>query len=644
MDFFLFQKYGLNQNETNLSVIESALEKYRTEQDWDSKLKSKNDRIRSKAKDEHLRWTEDKEILSNDNKRNNYLEEYRTAVESIVEYILDNEDNENAFEEIAAIQGIDAETAKILYENNKDIFSNNNPDLDDVFELAFCINKIQNSYNALLSKVDENIKNKFFERNIDLSALYNALHLDKCYSGKDIEVKAQEVSLIAYELYNNQLFSSDIKNTIMDIFDPKSTKSDAIISFTNNVNLEKYLKAEKWILIKYIRNTCILMKKSGKISEQKIINIPKSDRRAFAKAMKAVFNVIIEVSSSGNENNDDKNELPEELHRAETALAACEFEKAIQLFKKASDKAPYCWQAYWGMFKASIQASSDDDIYFPGFLEALRNSESDNSLPTYFDYYKTAKYYAVAQKSSDINFVNIETEYKKADEIYATHLGNIEILQNLYESGQPEKIPSKRGKEAAINLLNKIADVEKKSTYSLINIAFAYFGIFLLALAASNSDISFIGDTGIDTVAGIIIILQIIIAGVVVWLRTYSIMVTALVSLGLFAVTMLIAVGLYSYAVLGVILSALFAVLGGYFASLGFKKLLVTRNMRKNMAKTEAEINRLASILYNALTDEIRKLYNDPNIIKYGIPAIEDIEIKFDLSNYHQNFSNKEIE
>ena len=211
--------------------------------------------------------------------------------------------------------------------------------------------------------------------------------------------------MLAYELYNKQLFSSDIKNGFMDIFDAKSTKEDSVVAFIHDENLDNHLSTNNWVLLRYIKTTCMLMKKSGSISGQKIANVSSEDRSAFVEAMKRVFGVSIDTFGlSETSSSEPKNQLPVEVAQGETELKRGQFDHAKVLFSQAISKDPYCWQGYWGLFKSAVQAKTNDEIYFPGFIDKLRISEVTGTAPDYVDYYKSAKFNAAAQKSKEINF------------------------------------------------------------------------------------------------------------------------------------------------------------------------------------------------------------------------------------------------
>ena len=616
MNFFLFQKYGLNEKEENYETILQALESFKEKADWDTKLNSKNDKIRSRAKEEKQRWTDDKEILLDDSARAEYLEQYFDAVKEIVEYIKDNDSAESSFEEIAAIQGITVETARIIFEKHKDIDIQNKADLNEIQALAFKINKVQNNFNLLVSKCDSTIKNKFIENGVDINSLFDALSVNSCNSASEIEKNSYTVSRVAYELYNRQIFSSDIKNEFMDIFDAKSTKEESVIGFVNDELFEKYFSANNWVLLRYIRSTCTLMKKTGTISGQKLSNINSADKKDFINAMNQVFGVTFDSAVTTEET---KKRIPSEIAQGEKHLKNGDFKTALYLFKKASDTDPYCWQAYWGMFKASIKAHTDSEVYFPGFLKTLRDSETNDSHPDYIDYYKSAKFNATAQKSAEINFASIEMEYKNADLVNTTFIDKANDIKARYESGRPENILSDKGKKAAAQVVETMKEYNKWNHMNLngnlFNIITVLIGVLLMVLAAAGILSKFSENITMVTVIATLVI------GVLVGIIGGFI--SGKILLG-------IIIGFLSVTVLSWVVSLVTMIpmiFSPISAALGFIVILKGLNKIKVVKSAEAKAEELHDISVKALEnlascfcEDLETLRNTAECIKYNVP------------------------
>lgn len=456
MDLLLFERYGLDITEENSELIEIALSNQKTV--WEKLLKSKNEKIREKGKSEKRQWDIDREILTDRIRRDEYRKEYNKVSQEISDYIRKHGELEPSFAEAASIQGVSAETIKSIYKKSKHTVKYN--DLNAVYELAFKINTAQNAFSTLISKLDVSVKEKLSER-FNVSSLANMLSVVNCNSAKEIEERSSEISKFVYnELYDKRLLSSDIRDEFLNIFFPTSTKAVSVFKFVSDVNFEKHFGVNSWILFRYIKYTCTLMKSPGEISLREISEIPDSDKVSFMQAMQQSFG--ISFASNKDANNLDKEKvLPVEVLQGENKLKSGDFKSAESLFERAAKKNPYCWQAYWGLFKANIKAKSNKDIYFPGFLKEIKESERESVYPDYVDYYKAAKRNALLQKTTDVNFDAIEMEYKNADKMNLKFISEIKKLKSEYETESPDNIEYKKGKEIAAQMVENRKAIDR---------------------------------------------------------------------------------------------------------------------------------------------------------------------------------------
>lgn len=631
LDFFLFEKYGLNENINDSEVIIRALDAFKEKAGWDTKITSKNDRIRDRAREEKQRWSQDREVLLNSTAREDYLKLYYASVREIVEYIKENDNEENSFEEIAAIQDITVDTAKFIFEKHKNIDLNNSSDLNELQALAFKINKVHNAYNALAIKCDDNVRNKFEENGINLDSLFDALAISTCRNANEIEANSYKLSKLAYDLYNRQLFSSEIKNGFMDIFDAESTKDISVLSFVKDEKLDKYFSQNDWVLLRYIRTTCTLMKKSVAVNSQKIININSRDRNSFAQAMNQVFGINFDGGQTVIIKEEPKNQIPDEVARGERALKSGDFRTAKAFFSKATNIDPYCWQAYWGLFKTSVNARTDSEIYFPGFLKNVHNSESSDNYPDYIDYYKSAKFNAAAQKSTEINFTNIELEYKNADKVNAAFLEKANIIKAEYESGNAENISSEKGRGIAKAVQQKMDDFYKWKCLEQGGNSSNYISIFISLVFAVLACVSILSmfTRKLDDPIGIIapaIIAVIIFFVAFDWTDSFII---SILGAG---------VGFLVFAFIGelaldfpLIFAPVCSLIGVFIFLRAVAKIKKVRSAGSEMEKIRKEFDESIQLLFGCFVEDIETLRNNQLCLKYRIP---NPEFEFDYSAY----------
>lgn len=492
---------------------------------------------------------------------------------------------------------------------------------------------MQNSFNALIQNLDDSIKGKFNDAGVKLYSLFEVLDVASCSTSEEIGVNSRKVSEISYDLYNKQLFSSDIKNTFMDIFDPKSSKEETVWNFVQDKNLEAYFKEFNWVLLKYIRTTCMLMKKSGVISGQKIAHIPASDRSDFSNAMKKVFGVSFDISSSSeSQKEEDKNVLPQEIAQGEAELKRGQFDRALFLFSKASSIDPYCWQAYWGMFKASVKAKSNDEVYFPGFIDMLKSSELTNSYPEFVDYYKNAKFNATAQRSKDINFAAIEMEFKKADQVNLEFNNFVDNIKENYDSADTNRIESVKGKEACQKMLDKNKEYNKylKMDYdgNFLNICMLVAGIFVANFGVMFLPVEFLVNNSITDFLSIVTLIAT--AGIA-WFVSESLLVCG-ISVGVVLGAFYLIDGLCeSFWLLRLIIPPVVILGGAVISYSAIHKIKKVKGASKKAEQKMEEMQEIANELRGAYIEEILVVYNKPIIGKYRVPFPTEKDINFDM-------------
>lgn len=643
MNFFLFEKYGLNENEENVATIERCLEEQKAKDGWETKLNSKNDKIKSKAKEQKKQWTEDKEILLSKDRREAYLKQYYDAVKEIIEYINDSGADESSFEEIATIQGVTLEMIKRIYEKHKDLAIDDTVNLSDMQQLAFKINRVTNAYNELVSKCNPTIKEKFIEKGINIGSLADILSISSCRSAKAAEDNSCKISKLAYELYDKQVFSSDIKNDFIDIFEPNSTKDTAVIGIIRDDNFTKFIAVNNGILFRYIRTVCVLMKKTEPIGSKKIANVAPSDKASFMNAMNEVFSVSFNVAQSmpdATGSAEKAVEIPSEVYQGEEMLKCGNFKAAADFFTKASQIAPYCWQAYWGRFKASIDARTDEEIYFPGFLKELRESQTKDDCPDYINYYQSAKRNATEQKSTEINFDLIEMEYKQADKINVQFLEKVDVIKSGYIQGELiatirgadiDTIKSPAGKEAAIKMGKHILNYTKWKSINEDGVLPSLFrillGLFLFAFGmVPMANIQIGGHDSIGSTLYVFMAMGIYVGAAIKfwydsWIRGIILGIgTILASAVLFEVMFKNTFLLYLIGISLVV--AGFAVIA--FGVMKFRKFAISgkkiAEMRHSKEQSDQEIEQ-------CFIEEIENMNAEPTYTKYRIPMPDDLSL-----------------
>lgn len=644
MNFFLFEKYGLNENEENVATIERCLEEQKAKDGWETKLNSKNDKIKSKAKEQKKQWTEDKEILLSKERREAYLKQYYDAVKEIIEYINDSGADESSFEEIATIQGVTLEMIKRIYEKHKDLAIDDTVNLSDMQQLAFKINRVTNAYNELVSKCNPTIKEKFIEKGINIGSLADILSISSCRSAKAAEDNSCKISKLAYELYDKQVFSSDIKNDFIDIFEPNSTKDTAVIGIIRDDNFTKFIAVNNGILFRYIRTVCVLMKKTEPIGSKKIANVAPSDKASFMNAMNEVFSVSFNVAQSmpdATGSAEKAVEIPSEVYQGEEMLKCGNFKAAADFFNKASQIAPYCWQAYWGRFKASISARTDEEIYFPGFLKELRESQTKDDCPDYINYYQSAKRNATEQKSTEINFDLIEMEYKQADKINVQFLEKVDVIKVGYIKGELDAlagnteintIKSPAGQKAALKIGKNILDF---GDWKLINddgvlpsIVKALIGFMTFFFGFVEVTRMEIGEYNFDELAFFACLALTIIVGIAVKVWSDRLIWGILSAIGTFLVYGILSDLMYKIRIISFVAGIPCVIVGLVLTAFGVIKIQKFAISGKKMAEIRHSKDQNDQEIEQYFIEEIENMNAEPTYTKYRIPLPDDLSLE----------------
>ena len=324
-----------------------------------------------------------------------------------------------------------------------------------------------------------------------------------------------------------------------------------------------------------------------------------------------------------------------EIFQGETELKLGNFDRAKDLFSQASNKDPYCWQAYWGMFKASIQAKTNDEIYFSGFLDQLRESETSANVPDYVEYYKSAKYNATAQRSREINFTTIEMGYKKADQANYEFREQVSKLKDTYDSADAENVKSAKGKVACRKLIEINAELVKWKTISndgnKLNIALMFVGICIINLGLMFTQIDFFANSEIGSILALISMFGP--AAFIIWNFMYklSLIIVGIVTgvLSFLAVTTINELCSNSL-IARIAFVAVFLTVGAAITLRYFKQYLDCKNSRVKISKTVDKMQGIMDEVVDAFLEDIAVLYSNPVIVKYKIPFPVDVKINFD--------------
>lgn len=633
-DYFLFERYSLSEKEENQDKIHLSLEAKKKADGWEAFLKAPNERKRVKAVESKKKWEEDCEILLNPEKRKAYLNELLQKMSILIDSIED--EGEEYFDTFALAEDITVEEAKSLYEKYKSAdFDGREIDATEAINVAILANNVAKEFDNLTAKLKPQEKESLQANNVNTESLAHTLKLDSCLNVSDVRARAKEVCNIVYEIYNKQLLSPEFQKGCFEILSEGSKGEGSINRLLADESFEKHLKTNNWILFRYIKNTCLLMKRKRISSDTAFANIPAEDVADFANALKEVFGVNVTVKFSSDSNSPSEPKIPqEELKAGLSLLQKGDFERAKIHFRNQAQIDPYSWKAYWGLFKCELGVVQDTDIYFPGFTHDLKQSYLTDVCPEYIDYYKTAKFNAAAARSTEINFNTVELEYSKADRINESYESTVDGIVKNYEKLNADKIKSDKAK----GLIEKIKAKQKeyKKWRGVHENGLVVPGMIFLIMAIFANAVIFPLTTHADLwwLPMVLIVVLPLILGII--LGTFfngfvGFIVTAAgigAPIGMIAFLEILAseigetgaMAVY-YLVFGipVVVTALLFVTRT-------RKYLVSNGKMKSI---HSDLEKLSEAYGNCCFAELEDLYSDPIISKYNIPFKE---IQLDIS------------
>lgn len=495
MDVLLFERYMLNLNENNLNVINSALEKSKNESKWVGNLKSKNNKILSEAKKKQSQWENDRAVLTDTNMRTAAVKQISKGIEEIINYIDEQGEDEAKYSNAVSAfieYNLKASDIEMLYKKYSSIFGIGARKIK-ISDYKVLARKLATPYGAfvnLLNNLDDNVKLKFYEAGIDLSDFSSTLRLDECCDRNDVIKNSEHISTVAYEIYNKKLLKIEEKNAFMEIFSANSNSENSIVKIACNQRFEDFSFAG-WAVVKDINYVCRFMDSSS-IKSENISEIAQDRRFNFVKAMEKFFNVKAEsfFDSANAEKAVASNELPKEIKQGEAELKKSEFEKAKRCFQISVNKNPYCWQGYWGLFKAEIGVASDDQVCMPGFMNELGRKNSGEPVEEAVELYSQARELAISQQAKEINFYSIENRFREADRKEEEFERFEDDLAAEYSKMNEDNIKNK-------NYVPFVSDFKKKAKVYSKNKSLVEDGfignIFLLLLGAYAALVGFMG-------------------------------------------------------------------------------------------------------------------------------------------------------
>lgn len=495
MDVLLFERYMLNLNENNLNVINSALEKSKNESKWVGNLKSKNNKILSEAKKKQSQWENDRAVLTDTNMRTAAVKQISKGIEEIINYIDEQGEDEAKYSNAVSAfieYNLKASDIEMLYKKYSSIFGIGARKIK-ISDYKVLARKLATPYGAfvnLLNNLDDNVKLKFYEAGIDLSDFSSTLRLDECCDRNDVIKNSEHISTVAYEIYNKKLLKIEEKNAFMEIFSTNSNSENSIVKIACNQRFEDFSFAG-WAVVKDINYVCRFMDSSS-IKSENISEIAQDRRFNFVKAMEKFFNVKAEsfFDSANAEKAVASNELPKEIKQGEAELKKSEFEKAKRYFQISVNKNPYCWQGYWGLFKAEIGVASDDQVCMPGFMNELGRKNSGEPVEEAVELYSQARELAISQQAKEINFYSIENRFREADRKEEEFERFEDDLAAEYSKMNEDNIKNK-------NYVPFVSDFKKKAKVYSKNKSLVEDGfignIFLLLLGAYAALVGFMG-------------------------------------------------------------------------------------------------------------------------------------------------------
>lgn len=642
MDILLFDRYGLKLSESDPGVIASALEASKEGSNWVKNLNAKNDRILSKAKSEQAKWESDVSILKDNASRQKASDEISRAVKKVVDYIDNHSSDENRFnnaEAAFADLGLKAdEIAKVYEKYRADFSSIIDPQLLEIHKnVARQMAMSLGEYSKLISTMDDNIISKFYELGTDISSMYSALKLKSCRNALDISANSERLSSQSYEIYSKKLLNEKEKNAFMDIF---SNKSNSQCALRNVLVLDSVndFSQKGWILFKYIPLTCRLMD-SKSVSTGDFEGVPGNEQMDYAFALEKLFGV---KSAAGGNNSyaqsQADNSIPTEVRIGNSELSKGNFDNAYKMFNTAASKDPYCWQSYWGMFKAATSSKDDKSACFPGFIEKYRRRQYQSNLKDIFYLYDQAKYNASAQRSREINFKAIEDRFEEADRKSADFFKFLSFVKKAYEEQDTANIPNKEYSakfEEFKNMTEHYKKEKDKSEAFILNLILIVLGVTLFVLGV----ILAVFHNSTETVLSIGIAAAVIITVIVslfLDLGGFTIL-TGLVALaisgGLAYLIGLIIDGIGLVAAVIILI-----IVGGGLIAFYVKRKIDQSKIAKGLPaiKEEAE-NYLKNEILACYIKDIDRYYSGNNLAAFRV-ALEEKDLNITVNKYFEMF------
>lgn len=620
-DYFLFERYGLSEKEDNLNIIRSSLEARKEADGWENLLKAPNERKRIKAIESKKKWEMDCDILLNPDKRKLYLEEFSQKVCILIDSIED--EGEEYFETFAQAEDISLDDARKLYEKYKSSnFGNEKVDASKAIEIALLANAVSKVFDNLVISLKEEEKEILQLKGFNIDSFAGILKIDSCFNVEDIKARAKYICDVVYEIYNKQLLSPTFQKGCFELFSEESKNECSLNTLLSQEDFEKCFKVNDWVLFKYIKNTCLLMKRNRISSNTAFVNIPSEDVSDFANSLKDVFGVKVTIDTVHESKSPNEPRIPqEELKFGLQLLQKGNFEDAKIHFEKQTKIDVYGWKAYWGLFKCSINAINDEEIYFPGFLQSLHESDFTGTSPDYINYYKTAKFNAAASRTNEINFNTIELEYAKADKVNAAYITEASDIVTNYENFILDKVRNEKVHEIVKTIEKKKEELKKWKDIREMGIFVPGF-IFLVASIFIN--LTLLPITGESEIWEFVLFLFFalpIAAGIFVAFIFGGVagIITAVVGIGApFVIndwlSDLASGELIFYLVFGAISIVLTAL-----AVQRTKKYIISKGKQKSLT---TEIDELFHQYTDCCFDELDFLYSDPLIAKYNIAPI----------------------
>lgn len=655
MDILLFDRYGLRLNESDPAVIENALETKKNESNWVKNLNAKNDRILSRAKEEQARWTNDRNILLNDDLRKKESLEIFKGISNVVNYVDEHFSDENCFVNAEAVfveMGLRADDIKYVFDKYKSAFSIRiDPQVLESRKIAARqIAKSYGEYSRLISSLNDGVKGKFYESGIDISTFFSALNLPSCRSAADIETNSERLSLLSYDIYDRKLLKDTEKNAFMDIFSKNSNHPSSLKKVLSSDAFSDF-GINNWILLKYIPLTCRLMD-SKTVNDSNLDIVPDDEKEAYVTALKKVFGIKADIRSAKSSSFSGANvAIPSEVRLGDSELLKGNFNKAEDYFRIAVKKDPYCWQGYWGMFKAKTNSRTDDETRFPGFMEKYKEFLSGKCSDPIIDLYIRAKENALAQKAKEIDFYRIEDRFTVCDLKNKQYEDYADNLSKMYDDINIGNINNSKFVDVLDNFEKKASKYKKDVDYVenswMLTAILAILGaaILIFGLFSFNTNYIDLGRIGIA-----IAVIPGIITGIIVYFDEYSILFAVIgfvVAAGLIGALMFVSYKLIG--VIGVFGSILLLVIAALLIYLIIRRLMKKSKLKKSLTSQRMEAyDILLKGVVSCCFEDLGIFYENENLASYRIEPMPTLNLHFqnylDMLEIKQDQFLKEIQ